>query len=105
MLDGKAQSPWRVKALYHYMQDRYIKPDFVVDISAWHERKMEAVLAFKSQFYNPESKETDTPISSKNFLEFLRSRAAELGRNIGVQYAEGFTSARIPGVKNLSDLL
>jgi N-acetylglucosamine malate deacetylase 1 len=87
------------------MQDRYIKPDFVVDISELFEKKMEAILSFKSQFYNPETKENDTPISSKNFLEFLRSRAAEMGRNIGVQYAEGFTAARIPGVKNLSDLI
>ncbi|HLG35939.1 MAG TPA: bacillithiol biosynthesis deacetylase BshB1 [Bacteroidia bacterium] len=105
ILDGNQQSLWKVKALYHYMQDRYIKPDFVVDVSEWFEKKMESVLAYKSQFYNPDSKETDTPISSKNFLEFLRSRAAEMGRNIGVQYAEGFTASRIPGIKNISDLI
>jgi N-acetylglucosamine malate deacetylase 1 len=104
-LEGKPQNAWRIKALYHYIQDRYIKPDFVVDVSEWFDKKMEAILAYKSQFYNPESKEVDTPISSINFLEFLRSRAAEMGRNIGVQYAEGFTAARTPGVKNLSDLV
>lgn len=103
--DGNPQSLWKVKSLYHYIQDRYIKPDFVIDITEWHEKKMEAVLAYKSQFYNPESKEAETPISTKSFLEFLKSRAAEMGRSIGVQYAEGFTASRIPGVKNLSDLL
>jgi bacillithiol biosynthesis deacetylase BshB1 len=104
-IDGKAQDSWKVKTLYHYIQDRYIKPDVVVDVSDWFEKKMEAVLAFRSQFYNPSSTEPDTPISSKNFLEFLRSRAEETGHAIGVKYGEGFTAARTIGINNLSDLI
>jgi bacillithiol biosynthesis deacetylase BshB1 len=104
-LDGKAQEAWKVKTLYHYIQDRYIKPDVVVDVSEWFDKKMEAVLSFKSQFYNPVSTEPDTPISSKNFLEFLRSRAEETGHAIGVKYGEGFTASRTLGIKNLSDLI
>ena len=103
-LNGTSQSPWKVKSLFHYIQDRYIRPDFVVDITDWHEKKMEAVMSFKSQFYNPASKEADTPISSKTFLEFLHARAEEMGHAIGVKYGEGFIAARTPGVKNLSDL-
>ncbi|MBK5285017.1 MAG: bacillithiol biosynthesis deacetylase BshB1 [Bacteroidia bacterium] len=103
--EGKAQSPWKVKALYYYIQDRYIKPDFIIDISDWYEMKMECIMAYKSQFYNPDSKEPVTPISSKEFLEFLQSRNTELGRNIGVHYGEGFTASRIPGVIDLFNLV
>jgi len=102
---NKSQNTWKVKALYHYVQDRYIKPDFIVDISKWYEKKMESIMAYKSQFYNPESKEPATPISSKEFIEFLESRNIEMGRNIGTHYGEGFTTSRISGVKDLFDLI
>lgn len=101
--DGKKQSEWKVKAVYHYIQDRYLKPDFAVDISDVMEKKMEAIMAHKSQFYDPNSKEPLTPISTKEFLEFLNGRAMDFGRNIGVKYAEGFTVERVPGVKSLFD--
>jgi bacillithiol biosynthesis deacetylase BshB1 len=104
-LDGQKQSAWRPKQVYHYIQDRYIKPDFIVDISAHIEKKMESIMAFSSQFYNVNSPEPHTPISSKQFIETLRSRAAELGRIIGSEYGEGFTCERIAGVKNLNDLI
>lgn len=102
--EGEEQTAWRPNAVYHYIQDRYIKPDFVVDISEFMEMKMNAILSFKTQFYNPESPEPETAISSKEFLEFLYARAIEFGRPIGAKYAEGFSVERISGVESLFDL-
>lgn len=103
--DDRMQQPWKTRVIYHYIQDRYLKPDFVVDVTSVWEKRMESVLAFRSQFYDPESKEPQTAISSKEFLDFLSSRAREFGRQIDVQFAEGFTVERIPGVKSLTALL
>jgi N-acetylglucosamine malate deacetylase 1 len=102
--DGKPQQPWKTKAVYHTIQDRYIKPDFVFDITDVIEKKMKAVSAYSSQFYKPDSKEPDTSISSKDFLDFLYARSMEMGRQIGAKYAEGFTVERYPGVRSLFDL-
>jgi len=95
---------WQPKAVYHYIQDRYIEPDFVIDISDYFEQKIEAVLCFRSQFYNPKSKEKKTSISTPEFLEFIKSRAVDFGRPIGAKYAEGFTVERHAGVRSLFDL-
>jgi bacillithiol biosynthesis deacetylase BshB1 len=103
-LEDKSQKCWRAGAVYHYIQDRYAKPDFVVDISSVMERKMKAVHAYKSQFYSELSKEPDTPISTKEFIDALYARVTEYGRPIGVKYAEGFLTERITGVKSLFDL-
>jgi len=103
-LDDKPQKCWRAGAVYHFIQDRYIKPDFVIDISAVMEKKMKAVHAYKSQFYSELSKEPDTPISTKEFIDALYARATEYGRPIGVKYAEGFVTERITGVNSLFDL-
>lgn len=103
--EGVQQEAWRPKAVYHYIQDEYIKPDFVCDVTSVFDRKMEAIMAYKTQFYNPDSKEPETPISSKSFIQFLGSRMSEYGRRIGVEYAEGFTVNRIPGVKDITELL
>ncbi len=102
--NGKSQQSWRPKAVYHYVQDRYIQPDFVIDVSPYFKLKMKAVMAFSSQFYSSRSKEPSTPISSKNFLDFVQARMRDLGREIGVDYAEGFTVERRPGITNLFDL-
>jgi bacillithiol biosynthesis deacetylase BshB1 len=98
------QNAWRPKSVYHYIQDEYIEPDFTIDITPYFEKKIESILAFSSQFYNPESDEPETPISGKAFLEFLRGRASVIGRPIGAELAEGFTTTRNVGVKNLFDL-
>ena len=103
--NGEKQKAWRPKFVYHYIQDRYIKPDFIVDISAHIEKKMECILAFSSQFFDPTSKEPQTPISSKQFLEGIRNRSAEMGRIIGVEYGEGFTCERIAGISTLDSLI
>ena len=104
-LKGKEQQAWRPKAVYHCIQDRYIKPDFVVDVTPFVEKKMEVIMAYSSQFYDPRSKEQQTPISSKHFLEAVKARMIDYGRNIGVDYAEGFTANRFIGIKDLFDLI
>jgi bacillithiol biosynthesis deacetylase BshB1 len=104
-LDGQEQQHWRTKAVYHYIQDRHIRPDFVVDISDFIEAKMQAVKAYASQFYNPNSKEPETPISSKEYFDFLLSRSIEMGRQIQAKHGEGFTAERLIGVQSLFDLI
>ncbi len=103
-LDGKNQQPWRPKQVYHYIQWKNIKPDVVVDVSNVIEKKVAAILAYKSQFYNPKSNEPTTPISDKNFLDSVTYRAKDLGRLVGVAYAEGFTVERYIAVDSLFDI-
>ena len=98
------QEPWRPKSIYHYIQWKTLQPDFVVDISAQIDQKMAAVLAYSSQFYDPNSQAAETPISSKNFIESIRYRAADLGRLVGVDFAEGFNVERLPAIDSLFDL-
>lgn len=102
--NGNTQKAWRPKAVYHYIQDRQLKPDFAVDVTAFVDKKMEAIQAFKSQFYNPNSKEPESPISVKNFLDLQKAKMIVFGRDIGVDYAEGFTVERTIGVDNLFDI-
>ncbi|WP_223033481.1 bacillithiol biosynthesis deacetylase BshB1 [Hanstruepera marina] len=98
------QDPWRPKAIYHYIQWKNLEPDVVVDVTGYLDTKMEAVLAYKTQFYDPKSNEPETPISSKNFTDSVKYRARDLGRLIGVEHAEGFTVERYPAVNSLFDL-
>lgn len=90
-LKGSAQDSWRPEAVYHYIQDYYIEPDFIVDISNQIELKLEAIKAYKTQFYDPKSTEPETPISGEDFIEFIKARARNFGRLIKTEYAEGFT--------------
>jgi bacillithiol biosynthesis deacetylase BshB1 len=101
----KPQEAWRPKVVYHYIQDRYITPDFVIDITPYWEEKMKAIMAFSTQFHNPTLNAPQTPLSTPDFLYFLEARSRELGRNIGVTFAEGFTKERPMGIKNLFDLI
>src|SRR5680860_730779 len=93
--NGEVQLPWRPKVVYHYIQWKNIKPDFVVDVTGYIEKKTEAILAYSSQFHDPKSKEPETPITSKNFLDSVAYRARDLGRLVGVEYGEGFTVERL----------
>jgi bacillithiol biosynthesis deacetylase BshB1 len=102
--EGRDQTCWRPSAVYHYIQDRHRTPDFVVDISPYMERKMACIMAFSSQFYNPASGEPETPISSRQFLDFLWAKNKVFGRDINVKYAEAFNVERTIGVKDLFDL-
>lgn len=102
--EGSPQEAHRPKAVYHYIQDRYLKPDFAVDVTDFVEQKFASIKAYKTQFWDPNSTEPKTPISGEDFFEFLRGRMAEFGRSIGARYAEGFTVERLPGVDSLFDL-
>lgn len=104
-LDGSNQEHWRPRAVYHYIQDYFIEPDFVVDITAYYETKMDSIKAFSSQFFDPNSSEPTTPISGEDFFTFIASRAMQFGRPIGAKYGEGFTSQRYIGVDDLTSLL
>lgn len=104
-IEGEIQLPWRPKQVYHYIQWENVKPDFLVDVSGFMEAKMNAVMSYGSQFYDPKSNEPVSPISSKNFLDSITYRARDLGRLIGKEYAEGFTVERFVAVDNLSDLI
>lgn len=103
-LDGVEQEAYRPKTIYHYIQDRYIEPDFVVDVSEFVERKMEALKSYKTQFFDPNSDEPNTPISGKEFFDFIKGRMANYGRPLGVEYAEGFTVERSIGIEDLLTL-
>jgi len=105
VLDGEIQKPWRPKLVYHFIQWKNLEPDFVVDITGYENKKVEAILAYGSQFYNPGSDEPVTPIATKNFLESVNYRAQDLGRLIGKEYAEGFTVERYLAVNSLADLM
>lgn len=104
-INGENQKAWRPKLVYHYLQWKNITPDFVVDITGFNDKRVASILAYSSQFYDPNSNEPETPIASKNFLESLNYRAQDLGRLIGADYAEGFTVERYLAVNSLSDLI
>src|SRR6056297_236314 len=99
--DDQWQEAWRPKLVYHFIQWKNLEPDFVVDVTGFIEKKTEAIMAYGSQFYDPDSDEPETPISSKNFTDSVNYRARDLGRIIGVEYAEGFTVERLVGVDSL----
>ena len=103
-LDGKKQEAWRPKLVYHYIQWKNLEPDFVVDITGFIDQKMQSVMAYGSQFFDPNSDEPETPITSKNFLDSIKYRAQDLGRLVNVEFAEGFTVERYLTVNSLSDL-
>lgn len=104
-LDGQSQSAWRPKNVFHYIQDYYIHPDFVIDVTDYIDQKVAAIKAFKTQFFDPASKEPSTPISGEDFFDFLMGRMKEMGRPIGAKYAEGFLKTRYVGVHQLGDIL
>jgi len=103
--NGKNQLEWRPKNVYHYIQWKNSSPDFLVDISGFISIKLEAIKAYSSQFYDPNSNEPETPISTKNFIDNVINRSADLGRLIGVEHAEGFTSKKSLGINTLEDLI
>jgi bacillithiol biosynthesis deacetylase BshB1 len=103
-LGGVKQEKWRPKAVYHYIQDRFLKPDFVVDVTPFIDQKIEAIKCFSSQFFDPNSTAPQTPISGEQFFDFIKGRMMQYGREIGVDYAEGFTVERYVGVEDIMGL-
>jgi bacillithiol biosynthesis deacetylase BshB1 len=102
---GELQQAWRPKLVLHFIQDNYIKPDILIDVTDYWDKKIDSVLAYGSQFYNPEwEDEPQTYISSPEFIQVIESRAREFGKSIQVKFAEGFTSRKILGVDSLFDL-
>ena len=102
---GVLQKPWRPSKVYHYMQWKNVEPDFLVDVSGYLDKKLEAVFAYKTQFHQRDSSEPITPISTTNFKDSISYRAQDLGRLIGVEHAEGYNVERYVAVKSLSDLI
>lgn len=105
ILNGEKQEAWRPKHVFHYIQWKNLKPDFVVDISGYMDKKLESVLAYRSQFYDKDSKEPETPISSSNFLDSITYRAKDMGRLINTEHAEGFNVERQVAVNSIFDLI
>lgn len=104
-IEGKQQEKWRPKLVYHYMQWKNLQPDFVVNVTGFIDVKTAAVQAYSSQFFDPNSKEPETPITSKNFIDSIHYRARDCGRLIGVEFAEGFNTERYVAVENLDKLI
>ena len=104
-LDGENQDAWRPKVVYHYIQWKDLKPDFVVDVTGFMDKKVESLMAYKSQFFDPNFDEPTTPIATKNFQDSILYRAQDLGRLINSEYAEGFTVERYLAVNSLGDLV
>lgn len=104
-LDNESQKAWRPKYIFNYIQWKNITPAFVIDVSDFMEKKIEACLAYKTQFYDPNSTEPMTPIASKDFLESLTYRAQDLGRLSGVDFAEGFTTEKLIALKNFDGII
>jgi len=102
---GEEQMAWRPKTVYHYIQDRYIEPDLVVDITEVWEKKVQTIRVFKSQFFDPDNTTPNTYISNPEFLPFIEARAREMGHKIGTTFGEGFTRERTLGVRSLFDLI
>jgi bacillithiol biosynthesis deacetylase BshB1 len=105
LLGGKEQEKWRPKQVYHYIQWKNIEPDFVVDVTGFMNIKEKAVMAYSSQFFDSNNSEPETPITSKNFIDSINYRARDLGRLIGVDFAEGYTSERYVAVENFDKLI
>lgn len=103
--NGEPQTAWRPKRVYHMIQDRFIEPDFIVDISEAIDIKTDAIKAYKSQFHDPNSDEPITYIATDGFLNNIKNRASLLGKRIGCRFAEGFISENPVGLTDLDALL
>jgi bacillithiol biosynthesis deacetylase BshB1 len=104
-VEGRMQQPWRPKYVLHYIQDRFLQPDFVVDITDVFEKKLESIRAYATQFHNPGVDGPQTYISTPDFLDSIIYRSKMLGKMIGVKYAEGFISEKMIGIKSLEVLI
>jgi bacillithiol biosynthesis deacetylase BshB1 len=103
-IDGQEQEAWRPRLVLQYIQDRYIEPDIIVDITPYIQIKIDSIKAFKTQFFNPDHEEAETYISSPEFFDSVIGRAREFGKSIGTTYGEGFTCRKLLGVNDLFNL-
>ena len=102
---GNIQQPWKPKYVFNYIQDRYLQPDFVYDITAVMDKKIEAIKAYGTQFNSPDNAEPQTYISTPDFLDSIIYRAKMMGKMVGVQYAEGFISEKMVGISGFDTLV
>ncbi len=102
---GEKQQEWRPKYVFHYIQDRFLQPSFVFDISNFMDEKLKAVLCYKTQFFNPDLNEPETYISSPEFFETVKARAMMLGKRIGVKYAEGYVTRKMVGINSFNSFI
>lgn len=105
VVEGELQEAWRPKYIFHYLQDRFLQPDFVFDISDYFDKKLQSVLCYKTQFFNPDLNEPQTYISSPAFFESIKARSMMLGKRIGVQYAEGYITKKMIGVNTFNSFI
>jgi len=105
LVDGQLLKEWRPKYVFHYLQDRFLQPDFIFDISDFLDKKLESVLCYRTQFFNPDLKEPETYISSPEFLDSVTARAMMLGKRIGVKYAEGYMCRKMIGIKSFDSFI
>jgi bacillithiol biosynthesis deacetylase BshB1 len=103
--EDRSQAAWRPAYVFHYIQDRLLEPSFVVDITPYMDKKIESILAYTTQFYNPELDEPQTYISSPQFLDSVKSRAAMMGKRIGVGFAEGYLTKKTIGINSFDALV
>jgi bacillithiol biosynthesis deacetylase BshB1 len=104
-LDGATQSAFRPGRCFTFMQSYEFQPSFVVDVSAEFDRRMEAMMAFRSQFHDPTSGERETALSRPEFLRFVEARLEYFGHRIGVRYGEPFAALDLVGVRSISDII
>jgi bacillithiol biosynthesis deacetylase BshB1 len=102
---NELQLPWRPKRVFSMIQDRTLEPDFIVDISDVMENKIASILAYKTQFFNPDAEEPNTYISTSNFIEQIKYRDAINGKRIGKKFGEGLISVNILGISDLDYLV
>lgn len=105
VIQEEKQQEWRPKYVFHYIQDRFLQPGFVFDISDFMEEKLSAVLCYKTQFFNPDLNEPETYISTPEFLETVKARAMMLGKRIGVKYAEGYITRKMVGINSFDSFI
>lgn len=103
--NGNMQDAWRPKYVFHYLQDRFLEPNFVFDISDHIEKKFESIMCYTTQFYNPALNEPDTYISNPDFIDAIRARARMLGKRIGVKYAEGYITKKDIGIQSFDAII
>lgn len=103
-IPGHDVSPWRPEAIYYYIQDVTLKPDFLIDVTAYVDQKFESIMAFRSQFFENKMEGPQTPISGKDFQDYLKARMRTWGRPINVEFAEGFLVERMPGIETIFSL-
>jgi bacillithiol biosynthesis deacetylase BshB1 len=106
--DGAAQEPHRPERIYTFVQRYEREPDFIIDISAQFERKLDAIGAYSSQFTIPGRErevregEPETFISSPEFMEYYIARMRQWGFLIGARHGEGFNTVsgpvKVPGL-------